>query len=331
MTIFYKYHQKKYDPFKKEDAIKLIYQAILGPNHLGMNKTFEEIECRVKAELTSECSSGEPLYEWISEEFLRVNIFPYSNANLDMTNLIKAFMSSSLIVPYNLEVLKQELLKYLTIAELADYNYLPISHSLSYKEKYLPHYLVINHTFLTFEMRKKNLENFLVELPKHSITSLDGKCASGKTTIASGLSKEYTIIHIDDFFLPPDKKTKERLEEVGGNIDYELVKENLLEIKKAWQKNLSSVWLRAYDCGKNTYYEKELILTDKVLLEGVYSQHKYFQELIDYRALMIVNEKTQLARIENRSMKERFLNEWIPLENKYFEEYCLVEKSDILI
>ena len=36
--IFYNYHLKKYIYIQKEDKIKLIYQGLLGPNHLNLNK-----------------------------------------------------------------------------------------------------------------------------------------------------------------------------------------------------------------------------------------------------------------------------------------------------
>ena len=43
------------------------------------------------------------------------------------------------------------------------------------------------------------------------IMAIDGRCAAGKTTLAEHLKKEYecNVIHIDDFYLPMQKRTED--------------------------------------------------------------------------------------------------------------------------
>ena len=55
------------------------------------------------------------------------------------------------------------------------------------------------------------------------IICLEGGSASGKSSLALEIKDEYecTLIHMDDFFLRPSQRTKERLNEIGGNIDIE--------------------------------------------------------------------------------------------------------------
>ena len=56
---------------------------------------------------------------------------------------------------------------------------------------------------------------------------------SGKTTLANELSEMHNnipIFHADDFFLLPELRTEERLNEPGGNIHYERMK---AEVKRA--------------------------------------------------------------------------------------------------
>ncbi|MEG0895400.1 MAG: uridine kinase, partial [Oscillospiraceae bacterium] len=62
------------------------------------------------------------------------------------------------------------------------------------------------------ESIKKNLE-----LKQKLIVGIDGRCAAGKTTISEKIVKELggSIIHTDDFFLPMELRTKERLAEIG--------------------------------------------------------------------------------------------------------------------
>ncbi len=331
MKIFYDYHTKKYPLINKEDKIKLIYQGTLGPNHLGKNLQPEDVKQRVQKELLELSNPIENLYEWISENFIRINIHKYVENSFSLDYLINSFISSAKQVPYSMETLKKELLKHLNSDELKDYDYQPISHSHIYRNTYLPHYLVISKDFLTIDLRIRQLDNFLEQTKDYSITSLDGKCASGKTTITRELNNKYTIINIDDFFLSNEKKTPKRLNEIGGNIDYELVKENLTKIKDAYSKNQVKVLLKCFDCQKQAYYNKEITLKKKTIIEGVYSNHSYFKELIDYNTYLYVDDETQLKRVLNRTLKDRFINEWIPLENKYFDYYQLEDHCNLII
>lgn len=331
MKIFYNYHLKKYNYIDKEDKIKLIYQSTLGPNHLGKNLLKENIKQRVEKELLEKNNQTDNIYEWISEEFVRINIHKYIENNFSQDYLIDSFIESSKIIPYNIEVLKDKLQEYLTIEELKDYNYLPISHSSIYRNTYLPHYLVINKDYLTIDLRVKQLDNFIEKIDNYTITSLDGKCTSGKSTITEKLKDKYTIINIDDFFLSKEKKTTKRLNEIGGNIDYELVRECLLKVKELWKENKQVLEYRVFDCTKQEYNTKKITLKNKVILEGVYSTHNYFEELIDYNAYLQVNDNTQIQRVSKRSLKDKFINEWIPLENKYFDSYKIEDNCDIII
>ena len=48
------------------------------------------------------------------------------------------------------------------------------------------------------------------------IVAIDGKCTSGKTTLAAKLAEIYdcNVFHMDDFFLRPEQRTPERFAEV---------------------------------------------------------------------------------------------------------------------
>ena len=55
------------------------------------------------------------------------------------------------------------------------------------------------------------------------IVAIDGRCASGKTTLCSFIEQKtgYTVLHLDHFFLQPHQRTPQRLAQPGGNVDYE--------------------------------------------------------------------------------------------------------------
>ena len=64
----------------------------------------------------------------------------------------------------------------------------------------------------------KHQINMLLEEKNFVIVAIDGKCTSGKTTLASQLAEIYdcNVFHMDDFFLRPEQRTPERFAEVGA-------------------------------------------------------------------------------------------------------------------
>ena len=82
------------------------------------------------------------------------------------------------------------------------------------------------------------------------IVAIDGKCTSGKTTLASKLAEIYdcNVFHMDDFFLRLEQRTPERFAEVGGNVDYERFWEEVLLPLKS-RKAFS---YRPFDCSTFT-------------------------------------------------------------------------------
>ena len=79
------------------------------------------------------------------------------------------------------------------------------------------------------EAAKKQIDELLAKQDM-VIVAIDGKCTSGKTTLASKLAEIYdcNVFHMDDFFLRPEQRTPERFAEVGGNVDYERFQEEVL-------------------------------------------------------------------------------------------------------
>ena len=78
------------------------------------------------------------------------------------------------------------------------------------------------------------------------IVAIEGGSASGKTTLASKLAEELdaNLFHMDDFFLQPHQRTKERFLEPGGNVDYERF---LLEVLLPIRAGIPFSY-RVFDC-----------------------------------------------------------------------------------
>ena len=166
----------------------------------------------------------------------------------------------------------------------------------------------------------KHQINMLLEEKNFVIVAIDGKCTSGKTTLASKLAELYdcNVFHMDDFFLRPEQRTPERFAEAGGNVDYErFLEEVLLPLKSS--KTFS---YRPFDCSTFTLSDPVIVTPKRLnIIEGTYSHHPYFGNPYDLKILLTIDEETQHRRILDRPefLHKRFFEEWIPMENRYFD------------
>lgn len=173
---------------------------------------------------------------------------------------------------------------------------------------------------------------------KPYLVAIDGPCASGKTVLAQELIKQLeniyrlrvSLIEMDHFFLLPALRTEARFEEPGGNIHYERFQEEVirpLEVRKL------PVY-RVFDCSVMDYVNNVTIKdSDVIIVEGVYSHHPLWQNSIDLRIFCQAELDERLLRIADRDGQDklkRFINEWIPMEDKYFNTFRINEHSDII-
>ena len=164
------------------------------------------------------------------------------------------------------------------------------------------------------------------------VVAIDGKCTSGKTTLAAQLAEIYdcNVFHMDDFFLRPEQRTPERFAEIGGNVDYERFREVVLLPLKSGK----AFSYRPFDCSTFTLAAPVTVAPKKLnIIEGTYSHHPYFGNSYDLKILLTVDEETQRQRILERPafLHKRFFEEWIPMENRNFREFDIPDKCDILV
>lgn len=327
---FVEYHSIHYPDMQVTDKIKLVYQAILGPHHLLDEKSIPKIKENILTELNEQSNHQENLYEWIGPNYVRVNIKKYYEIYNNIDKLVLDFYNSNTKVELDKDMLKKMMMKYIDSSNLVNYNFEPVSHSMLYKERYQPHYRLLNSKYIDLDMKVKQFDNYISNLPSKSIVALEGRCGSGKTTISNILENKYTVIHIDDFFL--SEKQKETYgNRLNSNINYDLVNNNLEKVINALKNNLPIVSIKCFDCHSQNYYEKELALKDKIIVEGVCASSPKLSKHIDKIAYLFVDKATQTKRIEQRELKDRFFNEWIPLEEKYFTRFDIFRHCDVII
>lgn len=172
----------------------------------------------------------------------------------------------------------------------------------------------------------------LIAKKEQVIIAIDGYCTSGKTTLALALEKQYdcNVFHMDDFFLREEQRTPKRFEQIGGNIDYERFKKEVLIPLKSGK----AFTYRPFDCSTFTLGKETEVVPKKLsIVEGTYSLHPYFGEVYDLKVMLNITEDEQRKRILERPafLHQRFFNEWIPMENRYFEGFNIAEKCDLVL
>ncbi|NLC67359.1 MAG: hypothetical protein GX754_00935 [Clostridiaceae bacterium] len=219
---------------------------------------------------------------------------------------------------------------------LEDYRakgYPPVSHSEIYRQAYRPAYRIVDARYRRFFDVFCRIDSLLRTRDRVNV-AIDGNCCAGKSTLAGLIGNVYgcncNIFCMDDFFLPRELKTKERLDEPGGNVDYERFREEVIGgINRGREFQY-----RKYDCRSGTFNEIVKVTPGKLnIIEGSYSMHPALVENYDLKIFLGIDEEEQRRRVLERNgpgMYEMFVQLWIPLENRYFSGLGIREQSDLV-
>lgn len=163
------------------------------------------------------------------------------------------------------------------------------------------------------------------------LIAIDGSCTSGKSTLAALLARELdcNVFRVDDYFLRPEQRTEERLAQPGGNVDYERFREEVLLPLKTGMP----FFYRPYDCGTGKLKAPVAVTPKRIsVIEGSYSHHPFFEGPYDIKVFLKVSPEVRLVRIGQRPafLRKRFEEEWIPMEQRYFEAFDIESKADIV-
>lgn len=183
-------------------------------------------------------------------------------------------------------------------------------------------------------MLTNKIINAIRKLPdKNIIIAIDGRCGSGKTTLAAKLAAQLdaVLIHMDDFFLRPEQRSTERLNMPGENTDHERF---LDEVLIPLRQNRAFSY-RPYICTTQSLGTPINISPKKyTIVEGAYSCHPKLWYYYDIHIFLDVPPEEQMKRIIARNGLEKaqlFRDLWIPLEEKYFTAFNIPEKCELNI
>ena len=166
---------------------------------------------------------------------------------------------------------------------------------------------------------------------KPLVLALDGRCGSGKTTLADWLARQFPasiVLHTDDFYLPPAQRVRGWEKTPCANMDLARLRDEALRPAYEGQP----VLYRAYSCRAGTYQPvQELAAQPLVILEGSYSHHPLLAGYETLQVFVTCSREEQTRRLQARE-GERYANfaaRWIPLEEGYFAQYRIYETADL--
>ena len=342
-------HIEKHPKMQPRDIIKLAMQSEYGNAHMisDGNLMLERLTGEIDSFPVRE---DEEMFEEIGGKYVRLNLTSPKTREISPEIISKIFiisaneknedtyafesklfcaldMANRGLLPCSAQEFK-EYLEYYTKRHMGE----ALSHSSLYRELYKPSYRVILSVWKKLFPIIKTVQDAL-NSSRRVVLAIDGMAASGKSTAAKYLSELFDapVIHTDHFFLPSEMRTKSRLDEPGGNLHRERFFTEVIE--KLGTK--SDFEYRAFDCSKDALGEAVRIpFSEVVIVEGSYALHPYFGNYATVKVCMTTDAETQSNRILKRNgalIHERFVNEWIPLENRYFKHFSINENCDITV
>ena len=145
------------------------------------------------------------------------------------------------------------------------------------------------------------------------VIAIDGRCGSGKTSIAALLGRMYDceVLHTDDFYLPFAERAENWKEIPAGNMDLKAIRE-AVERRK---------------CVRGT----GTLTHPVIILEGSYAHHPDLRDLYDLTVFLTCDRSTQEARLKPREGENyaSFKEIWIPMEERYFVAFSAQDAADI--
>ena len=334
-----------YPQLQPEDLLKGLHQSVFGCGHFVDEKAEEYL----RNELEGLEPSAGPDVEPLAGDFCRVHLRYLSKYGLAPRTLFRLFwlsgietVGSAAEIEEKLEVLLRMVsagrlpMAYGEVRGLVEEwckaGYPACHHSERFRGAYKPAYRVIRKDYARLLPLFAAIDRKLAE-GQSVLLAIEGGAAAGKSTLAQLLNHVYdcSVVHMDDFFLRPEQRTRERLEEAGGNVDRErFLQEVLLPLSRG-----ETVQYRRYNCANQTVEDpKPLHRTPLTVVEGAYSMHPELRERYDLSVFLKAEPLLQRQRIRGRNspdMQRRFFEEWIPMENRYFAAMGVEEACDLVL
>lgn len=342
---------RRYPHLQAQDLVKAIYQAEFGCGHFvaSYEKAVARILQEEKELFCAERPTNVSLVEPLGGDYCRIHLGALRKSGLSPQTLGMLFYLSARAPAADtthfetcLDLLAQliasgglpiDVVSSLAWLEAYRRSGRPATHhSDGFRREYLPAYRVVHTKYARLIPLFAQIDRLCAERDR-VVVAIEGGSASGKTSLASLLETVYdmNLFHMDDFFLRKSQRTPERFREVGGNIDRERFAEEVLSPLLRGE----AFSYRPFDCSRMDFGEMVHVHPKQLnVVEGAYSMHPAFSSAYALSVFLKIDPELQSARLLARNglvMRKRFLDEWIPMEEKYFAATDLPNRCDIVL
>ncbi len=331
-------HWARYPLMEPRDFAKLAYQSEFGPAHMVQSP--DKILAALLAE-RKEAGAEPLLMEPIGNGLCR---FPITQAlsTLWELPLIGRMFARTMWSAEGTEaglLEKLEALASFPVPGMGEYlegwrreGCPPVRHSETFRSTYDPHYRVLRLDFARFLPALVPLEKLAREKTP-AVIAVDGRCGSGKTGFAKSASVllvcSSNIVHMDDFYRPPERRAENWMDVPAGNMDLERFRKEVLRPAQAGE----TILYRPYDCQTGRMGEAEPLEEGLTIVEGTYSQHLSLAEYYDFKIFLTCGREEQTRRLRAREgdYYPTFDRVWRTLEERYFAACGTEAAADLVV
>lgn len=365
-------HWARYPLMEPRDFAKLAYQSTFGPAH--MVRSPDKVLAALLAERKEAGAEPLPP-ESIGNGLCRFHITQALSTLSELPLIGRMFTRTAALAEGTEAGLARKLeeLAALPVPGLGEYleswrreGCPPVHHSDAFRAAYNPHYRILRREFAGFlpalipidRLTREHYAAWLrlprqedrrpgerpgAYLRRHGIrpclAAVDGRCGSGKTGF-SGVVEQLIpgskhIAHMDDLYLPWEKRSPDWMEIPAGNMDLERLQREILLPVRSGAPMTYPPFLPGGPV-LNEYGEP--IETDPedvelILVEGTYSQHPSLAKYYDYKLFLTCEKEEQTRRLQVREgdYYPTFDRVWRALEEAYFAACGTEAAADLVV
>lgn len=323
-------HQARYPLMTPQDAVVLIHQRAFGPGREAVSR--EGVMEALRLELSQTKKDPQvPLFEPLGAGLVRMNL---AAADFPRPETAAGFVLASAKAPSGKSFDRELSALARAWPECAPYaaeyrgrgGPAP-AHSEVYRRAYHPAYRVVSAVFQRLYEVFRRIDD-LADRPRLMI-AIDGRCGSGKSSLSQLIASVSgaTVLHMDDFFQTERQKAAGERAAVA-NIDGARLMAALQPLSRG-----EPFEFRPYDCLTGEFLPTRLMRPGRIcVVEGSYCLHPAVRLDYDLKIFLTIDPETQKARIRARNpeLYDRFVEEWIPQEERYFAA-CGVQRECLTV
>lgn len=171
----------------------------------------------------------------------------------------------------------------------------------------------------------------LAEGVRPVMIAIDGRCGSGKSTMGQWMQEHFdcNLFHMDDFYLPFADRIPGWEKIASANMDLgRFLDQVITPVKRGEQ-----IVYKAYNAHKDLYVSSLIEPKQLNIVEGSYCHHPRLRGEYDMTIFLTCETAEQEARLRAREGDHfmSYQDRWIPLEERYFRQFAIEEKSDLVI